>query len=205
MRSHSYRSMDAREPPGKTLHACPVAAGNALTAVEFYHPGSTNSGLVHVCTARLEGVVDADFPANFHWSANTPAISVRGVRLRWVVFGAELPAPGTCLLGTRVGVVARVRLQVVEMERFGARVGQLTTRGPPFDGRLDVSGLVWDRSAAKAAEWSASLASERAMLSQIDAYVGGDGGWASGEVDPDEDDYPSSGGSNGEDFGADDY
>ena len=35
------------------------------------------------------------------------------------------------------------------------------------------------------------------MLSQIDAYVGGDGGWASGEVDPDEDDYPSSGGSNG--------
>ena len=82
---------------------------------------------------------------------------------------------------------------------------QLTTRGPPFDGRLDVSGLVWDRSAAKAAEWSASLASERAMLSQIDAYVGGDGGWASGEVDPDEDDYPSSGGSNGEDFGADDY
>ena len=111
------------------------------------------------------------------------------MRLRWVVFGAELPAPGTCLLGTRVGVVARVRLQVVEMERFGARVGQLTTRGPPFDGRLDVSGLVWDRSAAKAAEWSASLASERAMLSQIDAYVGGDGGWASGEVDPDEDDY----------------
>ena len=70
--------------------------------------------------------------------------------MRWVVFGAELPAPGTCLLGTRVGVVARVRLQVVEMERFGAWVGQLTTRGPPFDGRLDVSGLVWDRSAAKA-------------------------------------------------------
>ena len=43
------------------------------------------------------------------------------------------------------------------------------------------------------------------MLSQIDAYVRGDGGWASGEVDPDEDDYPSSGGGNGEDFGADDY
>ena len=67
------------------------------------------------------------------------------------------------------------------------------------------SGLVWDRSAAKAVEWSASLVSERAMLSQIDAYVGGDGGWASGEVDPDEDDYPSSGGSNGDDFGVDDY
>ena len=65
--------------------------------------------------------------------------------------------------------------------------------------------LVWDRSAAKAVEWSASLVSERAMLSQIDAYVGGDGGWASGEVDPDEDDYPSSGGSDGDDFGADDY
>lgn len=41
--------------------------------------------------------------------------------------------------------------------------------------------------------------------SLIDAYVGGDGGWASGEVDPDEDDYPSSGGSDGDDFGADDY
>ena len=27
----------------------------------------------------------------------------------------------------------------------------------------------------------------------------------SGEVDPDEDDYPSSGGSDGDDFGADDY
>ena len=113
-------------------------------------------------------------------SSATPAISVRGVRLQWVVFDAELPLPGTCLLGTRVGAVARVRLQVVEMERFGARVGQLTTRGPPFDGRLGVSGLVWDRSAAKAAEWSANLVSERAMLSQIDAYVGGDGGWASG-------------------------
>ena len=133
------------------------------------------------------------------------AISGCLLYLQWVVFGAELPSPGICLLGTRVGVVARVRLQVVEMERFGARVGQLTTRGPPFDGRLDVSGLVWDRSAAKAAEWSASLVSEHAMHSQIDAYVGGDGGWASGEVDPDEDDYPSSGGSNGDDFGADDY
>ena len=51
--------------------------------------------------------------------------------------------------------------------------------------------VLWDRSAAKVAERSASLVSERAMLSQIDAYVGGDGGWASGEVDPDEDDYPS--------------
>ena len=40
---------------------------------------------------------------------------------------------------------------------------------------------------------------------RIDAYVGGDGGWASGEVDPDEDDYLPSGGSDGEDFGADDY
>ena len=97
-------------------------------------------------------------------------------------------------------MVARVRLQVVKMERFGARVGQLTTRGPPFDGRLDVSGLVWERSAAKAAEWSASLVSERTISSQIDAYVGGDGGWASGEVDPDEDDYPSSGGGNGDDL-----
>ena len=58
---------------------------------------------------------------------------------------------------------------------------------------------------AKAAEWSASLVSERTTHSQIDAYVGGDGGWASGEVDPDEDDYPSSGGSDGDDFGADDY
>jgi hypothetical protein len=43
------------------------------------------------------------------------------------------------------------------------------------------------------------------MRSQIDAYVGGNGGWASGEVDPDEYDYPSSGGSNGDGFGADDY
>ncbi len=66
---------------------------------------------------------------------------------------------------------------------------------------LDVGGVVWDRSAV---EWPTTLASERAMLSQIDAYVGGDGGWASGEVDPDEDGYPSSEGSNGEDFGADD-
>ena len=88
-----------------------------------------------------------------------------------MVFDAELPSPGACLLGTRVGVVARVRLQVVEMERFGARVGQLTTRGPPFDGRLDVSGLVWDRSAAKAVEWSATLASERATLSQVGAHM----------------------------------
>ena len=44
-----------------------------------------------------------------------------------------------------------------------------------------------------------------AMLSQIDACVGGDGGWASGEVDPNEVEYPSGGGSDGDDFGADDY
>ena len=71
--------------------------------------------------------------------------------------------------------------------------------------RGDSTNLFRDRSAAKAVERSASLVSERAMHSQIDAYVGGDGGWASGEVDPDEDDYPSSGGSDGDDFGADDY
>ena len=66
---------------------------------------------------------------------------VRGMRLRWVVFDAELPSPGVCLLGTRVGVVARVRLQVVRMERFLPRVGQLTTRGPPFVGRLHESSV----------------------------------------------------------------
>ena len=92
------------------------------------------------------------------------------------------------------------------MERFGARVGQLTTRGPPFDGRLAVDGLVWDRTAAKAAEWSMSVASERAMSSQIDAYVGGGGSeWASGDTDPDDDFYVPDGGSDGDDYGADDY
>ena len=92
------------------------------------------------------------------------------------------------------------------MERFGARVGQLTTRGPPFDGRLAVDGLVWDRTAAKAAEWSMSVASERAMSSQIDAYVGGGGSeWASGDTDPDGDFYVPDGGSDGDDYGANDY
>ena len=75
----------------------PAAMGDALTAVEFFHPGSVNPGLVHVCTALIEGVVAADFTNNFHWSANTPAISVRGVQLRWTVFDAELSAPGELL------------------------------------------------------------------------------------------------------------
>lgn len=66
--------------------------------------------------------------AQFYWSANTPSISVRGVLLRWVVFDAELSPPGASLLGAPVGVVARVRLQVFGMERFGARVGRLATR-----------------------------------------------------------------------------
>ena len=79
--------------------------------------------------------------------------------MEWVVYDVRMPSSDVFFLGSRVGVVVRMRLQVVNMERFGARVGQLTTRGPPFDGRLDVSGLVWDRSAAKAVEWSASLAS----------------------------------------------
>ena len=71
--------------------------------------------------------------------------------------------------------------------------------------------LAWTRGAgALRTRWKLigvgrRIVSERAMLSQIDAYVDGDGGWASGEVDPDEDDYPSSGGSDGDDFGADDY
>ena len=30
-----------------------AAADNALTAVEFYHPGSTNSGLDALCTCAL--------------------------------------------------------------------------------------------------------------------------------------------------------
>jgi len=184
----------------------PAAMGDALTAVEFFHPGSVNPGLVHVCTALIEGVVAADFTNNFRWSANTPAISVRGVQLRWTVFDAELSPPGASVLGVPVGVVVRVRLQVCGMERFGARVGQLTTRGPPFDGRLAVDGLVWDRTAAKAAEWSMSVASERAMSSQIDAYVGGGGSeWASGDTDPDDDFYVPDGGSDGDDYGADDY
>eukprot|EP01043_Picozoa_sp_COSAG02_P097392 COSAG02_NODE_33614_length_497_cov_1.170854_1_plen_147_part_01 len=77
------------EVRGAVASACwdiPATEGCALTAVEFYHPGSINPGHVHVCTALLEGVVDADIPYNFQWSAATPAISVRGVTLRWVVF-----------------------------------------------------------------------------------------------------------------------
>ena len=83
--------------------------------------------------------------------------------------------------------------------------------GPPkptnyhTTGTVPNSGQIFDGSNFFASIEFPYQASERAMLSQLDAYVGGDGGWASGEADPDEDDYPSSGGSNGEDFGADDY
>ena len=66
--------------------------------------------------------------------------------------------------------------------------------------------VVWDRTAAKAAGWSMSVASERAMSSQVDAYVGGGGSeWASGDTDPDDDFYVPDGGSDGDDYGADDY
>ena len=51
-----------------------------------------------------------------------------------------------------------------------------------------------------------SVASERAMSSQIDAYVGGGGSeWASGDTDPDDDFYVPDGGSDGDDYGANDY
>ena len=65
---------------------------------------------------------------------------------------------------------------------------------------------MWDRTAAKVAEWSMSVASERAMSSQIDAYVGGGGSeWASGDTDPDDDFYVPDGGSDGDDYGDGDY
>ena len=77
-------------------------------------------------------MVDADIPYNFQWSAVTPAISARGVTLCWKVFDVCEAPSDVSFLGVEVGVVARVRLQVVRMERFLPRVGQLTTRGPPF-------------------------------------------------------------------------
>ena len=101
-------------------------------------------------------------------------------QLEWVVYDVQLPSSDVSFLGSPVGVVVRMRLQVVATEHFGARVGQLTTRGPPFAGRLDVDGLVWDRSATKVAR-STSLADERALLRQIDVYVGGGGGEWAGE------------------------
>ena len=158
-----------------------------------------------MCTARLEGVVDADFITGFHWSAATPAISARGVRLQWVVFDAELPSPETCFLGTMVGVVARVRLQVVRMERFLPRIGQLTTRGPPFVGRLEVDGMVWDCRATEVG-LSMSLADERAWLRCLEGYAGSGGSeWAGGETDSDDDFYFPNGGSDGDDRDVYDY
>ena len=48
-----------------------------------------------------------------------------------------------------------------------------------------------------------SRVTERAMSSQIDAYVGGGGSeWASGDTDPDDDFYVPDGGSDGDDYGA---
>ena len=183
----------------------PTAVATESTAVEFYHPESANSGHVHVCTALLEGVVDADIPSKFHWSAGTPAISTSEAQLEWVVYDVQLPSPAVSFLGSPVGVVVRMRLQVVAMEHFGARVGQLTTRGPPFAGRLDVDGLVWDRSATKVAR-STSLADERALLRQIDAYVGSGGSeWAGSDTDSDDDFCSPSEGGSGDDYGAGDY
>ena len=101
-------------------------------------------------------------------------------------------------LGVEVGVVARVRLQVVRMERFLPRIGQLTTRGPPFVGRLEVDGMVWDNRAT-AVDLSISLAEERAWLRCLDGYVGSGGSeWVGGETDSDDDYYFPSGGSDGD-------
>ena len=108
-------------------------------------------------------------------------------------------------LGVEVGVVARVRLQVVRMERFLPRVGQLTTRGPPFVGRLEVDGMVWDHRATEV-DLSISLAEERAWLRCLDGYVGSGGSeWVGGETDSDDDYYFPSGGSDGDDCDAYDY
>ena len=72
-----------------------------------------------------------DFRVHLGWSASvvertTPAISVRGVLV--VVDGLQfqaVPAGSLSLsLGGSVGVVVRMRLQVFDMERFDARVGQ---------------------------------------------------------------------------------
>ena len=71
--------------------------------------------------------------------------------------------------------------------------------------RLDVDGLVWDRSATKVAR-STSLADERALLRQIDAYVGSGGSeWAGSDTDSDDDFCSPSEGGSGDDYGAGDY
>ena len=127
----------------------------------------------------------------------------RRVRHSWS--GWSTASSDVSFLGSPAGVVVRMRLQVVAMEHFGARVGQLTTRGPPFAGRLDVDGLVWDRSATKVAR-STSLADERALLRQIDAYVGSGGSeWAGSDTDSDDDFCSPSEGGSGDDYVAGDY
>ena len=63
-----------------------------------------------------------------------------------------------------------------------------------------MDGLVWDRSATKVAR-STSLADERALLRQIDAYVGGGGGeWAGSDTDSDDDFCSPSEGGSGDDY-----
>ena len=85
------------------------------------------------------------------------------------------------------------------------RKSQKNSTGPPFTGRLDVDGLVWDRSATKVAR-SASLADERALLREIGAYVGGGGGeWAGGDTDSGGCFCSPSGRGSGDDRGAGDY
>ena len=68
-----------------------------------------------------------------------------------------------------------------------------------------MDGLVWDRSATKVAR-STSLADERALLRQIDAYVGSGGSeWAGSDTDSDDDFCSPSEGGSGDDYVAGDY
>ena len=74
-----------------------------------------------------------------------------------------------------------------------------TTRGPPFVGRLEVDGMVWDCRATEV-DLSRSLADERAWLRCLSGYADSGGSeWAGGETDSDDDYYFPSGGSDGDD------
>ena len=145
--------------------------------VEYYRPGSVNPGDVHICTALIEGAVEAGtFKSIQSVPCSTPVFSVCGFRLWWNV-SARKPA----CEGDEIECDARLMVSRAEDEDG---YGLSRARGFPFVRiELQECGLVWQRCVPTEVQRLTWLAATEFASAQSDVYVNPEevgnpeGGW----------------------------
>lgn len=145
--------------------------------VEYYRPGSVNPGDVHICTALIEGAVEAGtFKSIQSVPCSTPVFSVCGFRLWWNVSARKPACEGD-------EIECDARLMVSRAEDEGG-YGLSRARGFPFVRiELQECGLVWQRCVPTEVQRLTWLAATEFASAQSDAYVNPEevgnpeGGW----------------------------